>query len=206
MITDSILWNRLRYTVYTPFYNIIESTFSGFRKKAIEQLNIKTGDRILILGAGTGLDLDFIGKDAEVTAIDITPAMIDKLNSRAKKLGINVNSFVMDGQKLLFESEHFDYVILHLILAVIPDPYKTINEAVRVLKPGGKISILDKFLKKDEKPSAFRRFMNFFARIFFTDINRRLEDILKDTSIKILSEEPVLLNGLFKIVIACKQN
>lgn len=206
MKTNSNNWNRFRYTFYAPFYNIVENTFAGYRRKAIQKLDIKKGDRVLILGAGTGLDLDFINNDADVSAIDVTPAMIDKLNSRAVKLGIKVNSFVMDGQNLQFKSGYFDYVILHLILPVIPDPYKTIKEVDRVLKPGGKISILGDFLNKDEKLTPLRKVINFFAKIFFADINRRLEDILQDTPFIILSEEPVLLNGLFKIVIACKQN
>lgn len=198
-------WNRVRYTLYTPFYNIIDKIFARYRRKAINKLGIEKGAKVLILGAGTGLDLDFLRKEIEITAIDITPAMLEKLISRAEKLKLNVDCFVMDGQKLVFESGYFDYIILHLILAVIPDPYKTISEAVRVLKDGGKISILDKFLQKGKSPGVLRTFFNLFSKILFTDLNRRYEDIIQGTPLKVISEEDALANGLFKIIIVQKK-
>lgn len=63
---------------------------------------IQPGERLLILGAGTGQDSEFLPRDAAITAIDITPAMIARLEGRARRLGLSVNAKVVDGQALEF--------------------------------------------------------------------------------------------------------
>lgn len=90
------------------------------------------------MGAGTGADLPFIPATVQITAVDITQVMLQRLRQRATSLGMTVDVQVMDGQALEFSSEQFDAVILHLILAVIPDPIACIREVERVLKPGGR--------------------------------------------------------------------
>jgi phosphatidylethanolamine/phosphatidyl-N-methylethanolamine N-methyltransferase len=101
-------WNRIRYTIYSPFYDILVGYFKNTRKKSIQLLEIKPGDEVLLLGAGTGLDLIVIPKGCKITAIDITPAMIDKVKKRNQKLNHNLNAIVMDGQKLQFPDNSFD--------------------------------------------------------------------------------------------------
>lgn len=110
----------------------------------------------------------------------------------------------MDGQQLNFPDEQFDKIILHLILAVIPDPVKTIKEAERVLKPGGKIAVFDKFLDKDQQPSLLRKLINIITRALFTDINRRITDIIPGTELEIIHEEKADFGGTFKIIILQK--
>jgi len=61
-------WNKIRYTIYTPGYDLIAGYFKGSRKRSIESLGIKAGDKVLIIGAGAGLDLTLLPKDCEVTA------------------------------------------------------------------------------------------------------------------------------------------
>lgn len=204
MKINSTTWNRIRYTLYSPFYDIVVKMLDHSRKKSIKVLNIEDGEKLLIVGAGTGLDLKYIPKHAEVTATDITPGMLSKLSARAKVLGLDLNAKVMDGQSLEFEDNSFDCAILHLILAVIPDPYRCIREVERVLKPGGRAIVLDKFLKPSSKPSLTRRALNVFTGTFFSDINRSLEDIVSVTSLNIEHDEPAALGGAFRIVLLGK--
>jgi phosphatidylethanolamine/phosphatidyl-N-methylethanolamine N-methyltransferase len=77
---------------------------------------------VLIVGAGTGLDLDYVPEGVEITAIDVTPAMLRRLTRRAARTGRCVSVRVMDARHLTFPDESFDAVILHLILAVMPQP------------------------------------------------------------------------------------
>ena len=114
-------WNKIRYTLYTPGYDLIARHFKDSRKKSINSLGVKSGDKVLIIGAGTGLDLEFLPKDCLIIATDITPSMIDRIKKRNKILSRNVQAMVMDGQSLGFSDNSFDFIILHLILAVIPD-------------------------------------------------------------------------------------
>ena len=97
------------------------------------------------------MDLEFLPKDCEITATDITLSMIDRIKKRNRTLRHNVQTIVMDGQSLEFTDNSFDFIILHLILAVIPDPIACINESERVLKHGGQVAVFDKFVRKDKK-------------------------------------------------------
>jgi phosphatidate phosphatase APP1 len=63
---------------------------------------IQPGERLLIIGAGTGLDSEFVPRDAAITAIDITPAMMARLEGRARRLGLSVNAKFVEGQALEF--------------------------------------------------------------------------------------------------------
>lgn len=193
------VWNKIRYTAYLPVYDIITNLFAYARKNSIALAEIKPDDKILIVGAGTGLDLPYLKQYKNITATDITPAMISKLKRRADKLGMSINAQVMDGQNLEYENDKFDVVILHLILAVIPDPVKCIKEVERVLKPGGRVAVFDKFLTADQ-PSLIRKILNPVSIILFTDINRRIEDIIRNTKLTIEINKPVLLNGFFRTI------
>jgi phosphatidylethanolamine/phosphatidyl-N-methylethanolamine N-methyltransferase len=191
-------WNKIRYTVYTPGYDRVARYLEASRKKSIESLTLKPGDRLLIVGAGTGLDLEFLPAHIEITATDITPAMVAKIKERNKILQRNVIAQVMDGQALTFDDQTFDEVILHLILAVIPNPVACIEEAERVLKPGGQMVVYDKFVKKNRPVSFYRRLLNPLTNLLFSDITRNFEDLVAHTRLQIISEEDADLKGSFR--------
>jgi ubiquinone/menaquinone biosynthesis C-methylase UbiE len=197
-------WNRIRYTVYQPFYDLVGRWFAKQRRRSIETLSLSPGAKVLLVGAGTGLDLEFLSQGLDVTATDITPAMIQKLASRAENLGLSVKALVMDGQALEYEPETFDAVILHLVLAIIPDPVRCIQEVERVLKKGGRAVIFDKFLPDNQRPSLIRRILNVFTNFAATNINRQLGPILRETSLKMVQEEKAGFSGFFKIVLVEK--
>src|SRR5688500_6370268 len=158
------MWNRLRYTVWAPAYDALARAagFDSARRLSIDRLRLASGDRVLIVGAGTGLDLDFLPSNVDVTAIDVTPAMLKHLERRAAGSGRSVIARTMDARQLAFPDSSFDAVVMHLILAVMPQPERGVREAVRVLKPGGRLAVFDKFLGDEERPSMKRRLLNAF--------------------------------------------
>ncbi len=200
MVINTNWWNKIRYTLYTPGYDMIANVFRDSRKRSIESLGITAGERVLIIGAGTGLDLEFLPKDCQITATDITPSMVQRIKSRNKELGLNVDAMVMDGQMLQFEDRSFDKVILHLILAVIPDPVACVQEAERVLRSGGEIVVFDKFIKGERKVSLLRKMANLFTSFFFSDITRDLEAIICKTSLAKISDQDADFNGNFRLI------
>ena len=194
-------WNRIRYTFYTPIYDLLVGRiFTASRRKSIELLEIQPNEKVLLVGAGTGLDFQFLPKHAQVCAGDITPSMVSKMQQRAQKLNLNATVEVMDGQSLPFPDNTFDKVILHLIVAVIPDPVKCLQEVERVLKPGGEAVIFDKFRPQDQKLSAIRRFFNKLTSFLFSDITRVPEELLAQTNLKMQLDQPANFNGNFRIV------
>ncbi|PRY12745.1 phosphatidylethanolamine N-methyltransferase /phosphatidyl-N-methylethanolamine N-methyltransferase [Pontibacter ummariensis] len=201
MSLNTNTWNRLRYTLYLPVYDLIaDRVFRKYRKRSIQLLSANPTEAILLLGAGTGLDLPYLKGYTNLTAIDITPGMITKLKQRAEELGIPVQATVMNGEALRFANASFDAVVLHLILAVIPDPVACIKEVERVLKPGGAVVVFDKFLPDGTKPSPIRHLLNQFASTLFSDINRSIGKIISYTALQPELNEPAAFGGTFRIV------
>jgi phosphatidylethanolamine/phosphatidyl-N-methylethanolamine N-methyltransferase len=200
------MWNRLRYTVWAPLYDTVVGAvgFSNARRHSIERLGLKHGDRVLIVGAGTGLDLDFVPPGMAITAIDVTPAMLRRLTRRAARAGRSVSAHVMDARSLTFPDASFDAVIMHLILAVMPQPELGVKEAARVLKPGGRVAIFDKFLRDEEQPSTARRLLNLVTGTLFSDINRRLGPLVHGTGLLVDRNEAAAFGGVFRSITLSK--
>jgi len=80
-------WNRIRYSLWAPIYDLVAS-FPRHRRRAIELLRLSAGEKVLIVGAGTGADLPFIPATVQITAVDITQVMLQRLRQRATSLGM----------------------------------------------------------------------------------------------------------------------
>lgn len=192
-------WNKIRYTLYTPVYDSVAKLFSNSRRKSIEMLSLPPGEKVLIVGAGTGLDLEFMNTGCEIFATDITSSMVNKILARNKRLNLNLKAQVMDGHHLELADNSFDKIVLHLILAVIPDPVKCIRECERVLKPGGAVMVFDKFAPVG-KVSVMRRLFNPITNFLFSDITRSFESIAAQTQLKTEADIKADLNGQFRII------
>lgn len=197
-------WNRLRYTIYAPFYDAV-APFRRQRRRSIGLLDLEPGERLLIDGAGTGADLDHIPAGVQVTATDLTPAMVERIASRSRSLGRSVDARVMDAHALELPDASFDAVILHLIIAVVPDPSRAIREAARVLRPGGRAVIFDKFAPDEGRLSLRRRALNLVANTLFTDVTRRLPPLLHDAGLTLVHREAAVAGGLFEIALVRKE-
>ena len=204
MTAPSNSWNRFRYTLWAPGYNILAGYFRRKRRRSFELLGLSAGERVLLVGAGTGLDLDFVPPEVAVTAVDLTPAMLERLRRRARDLGRSVDARIMDAQALELPDASFDAVVLHLIVAVVSDPSRCLAEAARVLRPGGRAAILDKFVSDRGRPPLILRVVDPLARFLATSVTRKLGPLIEGSGLRIVHEEAAGLGGLFKIAIVRK--
>jgi phosphatidylethanolamine/phosphatidyl-N-methylethanolamine N-methyltransferase len=188
-------WNRLRYTLWAPIYDVVGRRFDRQRQESLRILNPLPGERILIVGAGTGADLQHRPPGARVVATDLTLAMLERARPRARE---GTYLTVMDGHQLAVRTASFDAVVLHLILAVIPDPVRCLQEAARALRPGGRMVVFDKFVRG--RPPAVLRVLNVATSALFTDVTRSFEDILhrSNAPLTLEQESPALFGGLFR--------
>jgi len=154
--------------------------------------------QILISGAGTGLDFPHLPSGNEYTALDLTAAMLERAKPRMQ--GLQMQVVRGDTMALPFVAHSFDYVVLHLILAVVPQPQKCLAEAARVLKPGGRILLLDKFLRRGQQ-AWLRRCLSPLAGRLATRLDVVFEDVLETVpELRVLSDQPALARGWFRLI------
>jgi phosphatidylethanolamine/phosphatidyl-N-methylethanolamine N-methyltransferase len=196
-------WQQWRYAIWSPVYDLVVRPFAPARRRAIDLLNLQRGERVLIPGVGTGADLPLIPPGVDVTGTDLTPAMLRRARAHERP-GVALR--VMDAAALDFPDGSFDVVILNLILAVMAEPVRGLSEAARVLRPGGRMVVFDKFLADDATASLARRASNVVTSFLFTDINRRFGDILEagGSGLEVLRQEEAGLHGLYRIVLLRK--
>jgi phosphatidylethanolamine/phosphatidyl-N-methylethanolamine N-methyltransferase len=188
---------RHSYSFIAPLYDaIVERPMRDARKRSLRSLPTDASRRILISGVGTGLDLPLLPALHRYTALDFNPSMLAHARPRGKDLDV---AFVLgDSMALPFADAHFDHVVLHLIVAVVPEPQRCLNEAVRVLKPGGTIILFDKFLQPQQR-APLRRLFNILTRRFATRMDVVFEEVLRAApGLQVLSDEPMLANGWFR--------
>ena len=190
------------YTLISLIYDpLIAQATAHWRQHSLKLINQNTDKKVLINGIGSGLDIPHLTVDCEYTGTDITPAMLTKAKKRAHKSPYNIKLLQADCMDLPFADNSFDVVLMHLILAVVPDNTKALQEASRVLKPGGRIQIFDKFLS----PGALapvRRLINLFSRHIATRTDVVFEDLLsKCPELKLTHEEPALAKGWFRFIL-----
>ncbi len=196
--------NRFRYTLYAPIYDWLACIFAGQRGAAIAALRLRPGQRVLLVACGTGLDLEFIPSGVFVSGLDLTPGMVGRAEARARRHGFEGSFLVGDARSLPFPDGCFDVVLLHLILAVAPEPERIVSEVDRVLVPGGTVSIFDKFLPAGQTPGLARRLANRIAALAFSELNRTVEPLVSVAGWTVRLDEPAGFRGSYRRIIAIK--
>jgi phosphatidylethanolamine/phosphatidyl-N-methylethanolamine N-methyltransferase len=195
-------WNRFRYSLWAPAYDLVGRRFDSKRKESLALLDVRAGEQVLLVGAGTGADLPYLPTGCIAVATDLTPAMLAKARPR---LRTGMHLAIMDGHDLAVRAATFDAVVLHLIVAVIPDPVRCLQEVARVLRPGGRAVIFDKFAQSS-RPGLLLRLVNVLSGALFTEVTRNLETILDQSGRALVVErdEPALFGGTFRRILLRK--
>jgi ubiquinone/menaquinone biosynthesis C-methylase UbiE len=98
---------------------------------------------VLEVAIGTGRNLAFYPAGVRLSGIDLSPAMLERARERAGELGVEVDLREGDAQDLPFPDESFDTVVCTLSLCNVPDDRRAMAEMKRVLRPGGRLLLLD---------------------------------------------------------------
>src|SRR5512143_1649014 len=191
---------RHSYTLFAPIYDlVIAHATEPLRRESLARLDGDGGEQVLIAGIGSGLDIPLLPQGPCYVGIDFTPAMLHRARARAATRH-DIELREGDVMALPFEDGSFDTIIMHLILAVVPEPERALLEAERVLKPGGRILLLDKFLRPGQR-APLRRLVNLLTRHVATRTDVVFEDVLKCCStLSVTADTPALAGGWFRYI------
>lgn len=125
-----------------PFTSI---TFRQTNAKIAELLNPAPNSSLLDVGCGSGIliqKLLSLNRNMKLYGLDITPKMVEVAKKKFKE-DLNIEITLGSAIKMPYEDNSFDYVTCASSFHHHPDPLRSVKEMVRVLKPGGKLLILD---------------------------------------------------------------
>ena len=141
--------------VYNPVYDFIVTQIAPYQRlqqSCIEKLELKEGDKILCAGVGTGNEILRILQmkpNIQIVGIDTSSTALRKAQRKAQKQGKQIETRLMDVQKLEFADGSFDKALCVHVTDFVPDTAKASSEIYRVLKRGGNFTMTFPSAKED---------------------------------------------------------
>lgn len=135
---------------YDLWAGIYDRTFGALvhnrQLRALEQLRPSPGDRVLDIGVGTGMTLPHYRNDITVVGMDLSGGMLGKARDKVRRERLDHCQLVQaDAMRPPFADASFDHIMISHTISVVSDPARLIAWAKRLLKPGGRIVVLNHF-------------------------------------------------------------
>jgi ubiquinone/menaquinone biosynthesis C-methylase UbiE len=194
---------RARYNRLAPFYDRMEamnerSAFGKWRQDLWRRVG---GPRILEVGVGTGKNMPHYPKDAQVTAIDLSPAMLQRAKAKAASAGNAVDLRLMDAQHMDFPDASFDTVVSTCVFCSVPDAVRGLREVRRVTRPGGQILLLEHMRSPNRRVGFLMDLLNpVVVRIMGANINRQTVENVIAAGLTIVRVDDLALGGIVKMI------
>ncbi|RZK63936.1 MAG: class I SAM-dependent methyltransferase [Pedobacter sp.] len=195
MLTNT---NRF-YNRFFLFYPLVDLFLKRHKLALYAAINALPSGRLLDIGVGNGADLAKYERH-HITGIDNSSKMLEK--AQAKKIP-NIELLKMDANELAFPDEHFSYVVLSHVIAVVKDPEQLLGEIYRILKPGGQLFILN-HITPDNALRYVDRCFQPFAKLFHFNSYFTLNSLQTLQQFQLLQETTFGKLSYFKLLVYCK--
>jgi phosphatidylethanolamine/phosphatidyl-N-methylethanolamine N-methyltransferase len=135
------------YARWAPVYDLVFDRIMAKGRRAVVSAATRAGPRVLDVGVGTGLELPYFAADAHVVGVDLSEPMLQRARARVMDGGLRqvVGLCVMDAARLAVADESFDAALAPYVMSVVPMPERTLDELLRVVRPGGEIILINHF-------------------------------------------------------------
>lgn len=133
------------YGRWAPIYDLVFGKVFDHGRQSTIAVADAIGGCILDVGVGTGLSLSDYSRSTTLCGVDISEPMLRKAQERVRALNLtNVATLaVMDAKSLAFPESFFDAVVAQYVITAVPDPEATLDDFIRVLKPGGELILVN---------------------------------------------------------------
>jgi len=199
--------SKEKYNSMARFYDLHNKLaeklwFARWRKRFFSPLKGK----ILEVGIGTGRNIEYYSPEAKVIGIDFSEKMLEKARERLIKSGRkNIVLKQMDAEKLNFKDNSFDYAVTSCVFCSVPNPIKGLTEIRRVLKPTGKLIMIEHVLSKNPLIALIEHTFNLLTEpLMGVNINRNTKQNIIKSKMKILTEKNLALLDVFRLFVAKK--
>ncbi len=195
---------QARYQRIAPFYDVMESLaerrYAGWRAQL---WSLVRGPNVLEVGVGTGKNMPYFPPGIKITAIDLTRGMLARARSRAADGNMPVTLKQGDVQRLDFPDESFDEVVATFVFCSVPDPVLGLREIARVLKPGGRVILLEHVRSAHPLAGAVMDLLDsLFVNLMGPHINRRTVQHVERSGLVMDRVRNMGLGDIFKLIIA----
>lgn len=182
---------KRRYNRIAPVFNTMDKMIrSSWRREMLA----KAEGEVLEVGIGTGANLPFYpSKVTHATGIDFSPNMIKLAQKEAEKAPVPVKLIEMDAEELDFPDASFDTVVTACVFCSVPDPIQGLKEIKRVLKPGGKVLMLEHMRSDNVALGKLMDAANpLIVRMWGANINRKTMENLQAAGLEVKQEKQLM--------------
>ncbi len=186
--------------IYDPIFGVITNSAIG---KTVAVVNAMPPSRIVEIGVGTGLALPRYKREHRISGIDLSSDMLARARQRVtdKKLD-NVETLQeMDASKLTFADQSFDAAVAMFLITVVPDPAAVLAEAVRVVKPGGRIVLANHFSAESGPRASFERWLARYSASLGWNPEFAIERVLGNPNMRLLERRSLQPLGIYTLLV-----
>ena len=192
-----------QYDLWAKFYdNSFGALVHKRQVKAIEQVPFEAGDRVLDIGVGTGMTLSHYPDNVKVVGMDLSGGMLSKAVAKKRELGLEHCHLVQgDAMHPPFAAGSFDHVVISHTISVVSEPNRLMRWARRLVKPDGRIVVLNHFQSGNRFIGWWEQVLNpMFVKIGWRS-DLTLQECLDGVDVKVLYQFKLTGVDFWRIVV-----